>query len=184
MATTVTYTVATEAEFDAAIAAIDLGGTASAINTDYVILITADLGLASDIPAIALATGDTLTIQGANADNPNSLAVIDGGGGRGFVVNSGTVSLANLSLIAMSAPGGTGGVAGGGGALFVGAGAVVSTSSVNFSSDVRGGAPPAVPCSWRRRSLGGRSTAPEPLPAPQLFIRRPAHRERRERTAS
>jgi hypothetical protein len=91
MATTVTYTVATEAEFDAAIAAIDLGGTASAANTDYVILITADLGLASDIPAIALATGDTLTIQGANADNPNSLAVIDGGG------------LANLSLIAMSA---------------------------------------------------------------------------------
>jgi hypothetical protein len=105
-------------------------------------MITADLGLASDIPAIALATGDTLTIQGANADNPNSLAVIDGGGGRGFVVNSGTVSLANLSLIAMSAPGGTGGVPGGGGALFVGAGALVSTSTVNFSSDsARGGTP-------------------------------------------
>ena len=165
MATTVTYTVATEAEFDAAIAAIDLGGTASAANTDYVILITADLGLASDIPAIALATGDTLTIQGANADNPNSLAVIDGGGGRGFVVNSGTVSLANLSLIAMSAPGGAGGVPGGGGALFVGAGAVVSTSSVNFSSTVPVAARrPAVPCSSRKaarsRLWAARSTAP------------------------
>src|SRR5271166_3747601 len=113
MSGTVTFTVATEADLDAAIAAIDLGGTASAVNTNYVILITTDLSLTSYIPAINLAAGDTLSIQGDNADNTSLSAVIDGGGGGGFVVNSGSVSFANLSLIAMSAPGGTGGLPGG-----------------------------------------------------------------------
>ena len=40
MSGTVTFTVATEADLDASIAAIDLGGTASAANTNYVILIS------------------------------------------------------------------------------------------------------------------------------------------------
>ena len=134
MSGTIVYTIATEADLDAAITAISLGGAASAINTDYVISITTDLSLTSDIPAINLAAGDTLTIQGANVDNPNLSAVIDGGGNRGFIVNSGTVNISDLSLVAMSAPG-TSGSAGDGGALYVGAGAVVSASSVSFSGD-------------------------------------------------
>ena len=134
MSGTITYTVATEADLDAAIAAINLGGSASAINTSYVIAITTDLSLALDIPAINLAAGDTLTIQGANADNPNLSAVIDGGGNRGFIVTSGTVNFSDLWLVAMSAPG-TSGPAGDGGALYVGAGAVVSATSVSFSGD-------------------------------------------------
>jgi autotransporter-associated beta strand protein len=137
MPSTTVFTVATEAALDAAIVTIN---SASAPNTDYVILITTDLSLSADIPAINLAAGDTLSIQGDNADNINLSAVIDGGGGRGFVVNSGTVTIANLSLIAMSAPGGTGGTPSGGGALYVGAGASVTTTNVNFSADsARGG---------------------------------------------
>ena len=130
------FTVATEADLDAALAAIDLGGSASAVNTNYVILITTDLSLTLDIPAINLAAGDTLSIQGDNADNTNLSAVIDGGGSRGFVVNSGSVGMSGLTLTAMSAPGGTGG------ALYVAAGASVATSSVKFNGDnaVFGGA--------------------------------------------
>jgi hypothetical protein len=143
MSATLTYTVATEAQLDAAIAAINAASTASATNTDYVILITTDLSLAADIPAISLKTGDTLSIQGDNADNPNLSAVIDGGGSRGFIVNSGTVSISDLSLVAMSAPGGTGGAPGGGGALYVGAGAVVTATSVSFNSDSAHGGTPA-----------------------------------------
>src|SRR5271157_3023264 len=108
MAGTVVYTITSEADLDAAIAAIDVGGTASAANASYIFLITTDLSLSSDIPAINLATGDTLSIQGDNTDNTNLSAVIDGGGSRGFIVNSGSVNIANLSLVAMTAPGGTG----------------------------------------------------------------------------
>jgi len=142
MSGTTVFSVASEADLDAAIAAIDVGGAASAANTAYVISITTDLSLGSDIPAITLATGDTLSIQGDNTDNSNLSATIDGGGSRGFIVNSGSVSLANLSLIAMTAPGGSGGTPGGGGALYVAAGASVSTSSVTFGNDsARGGTP-------------------------------------------
>ena len=143
MSGTTTFTVATAAELNAAIDAIDIGGSAASPNTAYVIQITTDLSLTSDIPAIDLAVGDTLSIQGDNADNTNLSAVIDGGGSRGFVVNSGSVEIANLSLIAMTAPGGTGGTPGGGGALYVGAGASVATSSVSFSGDSASGGTPA-----------------------------------------
>ena len=140
MSGTTVFSVATEADLDAAIAAIDVGGTSSAPNTAYTILITTDLSLGSDIPAITLASGDTLTIEGDNTDNTNLSAVIDGGGSRGFIVNSGSVAISDLSLVAMNAPGGTGGVPGGGGAVYVAAGATVTASTVNFSGDsVHGG---------------------------------------------
>ena len=129
MAGTIGIGVATGQALNAAIAAIDVGGSLSATNTNYTILITTDLSLASAIPAINLAAGDTLSIQGDNIDNTNLSAVIDGGDSRGFIVNSGVVSISDLTLTAMSAPGGTGG------AVYVAAGASVSTSSVNFNGD-------------------------------------------------
>ena len=58
MSGTTTFSVATAAELNAAIAAIDVGGTSSAPNTAYTILIATDLSLGSSIPAINLAAGN------------------------------------------------------------------------------------------------------------------------------
>ncbi len=140
---TTVFNVATEADFDAAIVAIDAGGADSAPNTAYVIQVATDLSMTADIPAITLASGDTLTIMGDNPDNTNLSATIDGGGSRGFIVNSGSVIISDLSLVAMHAPGGTGGQPGGGGALYVAAGASVSANQVNFSGDSASGGTPA-----------------------------------------
>ena len=79
-----------------------------------------------------------------NAGNDNSTAQLDGDGTyQGFVVDAGTVTLNNLDLTAMSAPGGLGGAPGGGGALYVGAGATVSTTAVTFGGDSAHGGTPA-----------------------------------------
>ena len=144
MTGTTGFLITTEAELDADIAAIDVGGTAAATATDYLFTINTDLSMTNNIPAIDLLAGDTLTIDGYNPDGANFAATIDGGDGvQGLVVNSGTVDLSNLMLTAMSAPGGTGGTPGGGGALYVGAGAVVSASDVIFSGDRASGGTPA-----------------------------------------
>ena len=143
MTVTTVFNVATEADFDAAIVAIDVGGTDSAANTPYVIQVATDLSMTADIPAITLASGDTLTIMGDNPDNTNLSATIDGGGSRGFIVNSGSVTISDLSLVAMSAPGGTGGQPGGGGALYVAAGASVAANQVKFNGDSASGGTPA-----------------------------------------
>jgi len=144
MSVTVTFSVATEADLNAAIAAINVGGSDSATNTAYQIILTADLTLTSNISAINLAAGDTLSIQGSNADNDLLTAQLDGDGTyRGFVVNAGSVSLSNMSLTGMTAPSGTGGSPGGGGALYVGANASVVTSSVAFNGDTASGGTPA-----------------------------------------
>ncbi|MGC2412222.1 MAG: hypothetical protein WA459_05945, partial [Stellaceae bacterium] len=143
-ATVTTFTIATQAELHAAITAINAGGTDAAANTSYVFLITSDLALSSTIPTINLLASDTLSIEGDNADSDTLTAVIDGGDEhRGFVVNSGTVAFSNLELTALTAPGGTGGVPGGGGAIFVGAGASVSTTNVTFTGDSASGGTPA-----------------------------------------
>ncbi len=143
-ATVTTFTIATQAELHAAIAAINAGGTDAAANTSYVFLITSDLALSSTIPTINLLASDTLSIEGDSADSDTLTAVIDGGDEhRGFVVNSGTVALSNLELTALTAPGGTGGIPGGGGAIFVGAGASVSTTNVTFDGDRASGGTPA-----------------------------------------
>ena len=135
------FAVTSEAELNAAIAAINVGGASSAANTSYTITITSDFILNADIDAINLAAGDTLTIQGSNPANDSSTAQIDGDTTyRGFVVTAGSVNLNNLSLTGMTAPGGTPGNPAGGGALYVGANASVATSAVTFNGDsARGG---------------------------------------------
>ena len=138
---TTNFSVANEAELNAAIAAINLGGTSSAINTSYTITITSDFTLTADITPINLASGDNLTVTGSSIYN--TTAVLDGNGShRGFVVNAGSVALSDLSLTGMTAPGGSGGSPSGGGALYVGANAAVVTSAVTFNGDsVHGGTP-------------------------------------------
>ena len=138
---TTNFSVANEAELNAAIAAINFGGTSSAINTSYTITITSDFTLTADITPINLASGDNLTVTGSSIYN--TTAVLDGNGShRGFVVNAGSVALSDLSLTGMTAPGGSGGSPSGGGALYVGANAAVVTSAVTFNGDsVHGGTP-------------------------------------------
>ena len=139
---TTNFSVANEAELNAAIAAINVGGTSSAINTSYTITITSDFTLTADITPIDLASGDNLTVTGSSIYN--TTAVLDGNGShRGFVVNAGSVALSDLSLTGMTAPGGTGGSPAGGGALYVGANAVVITSAVTFNGDSTHGGTPA-----------------------------------------
>ena len=134
------FAVTSEAELNAAIAAINVGGVSSAADTSYTITITSDFILNADIAAINLAAGDTLTIQGSNPANDSSTAQIDGDSThRGFVVTAGSVSLNNLALIGMTAPGGTPGNPAGGGALYVGQNASVATSAVTFNGDSASG---------------------------------------------
>lgn len=136
------FSVASLGDLNTAVAAINVGGTSSAPNTAYTIVLTTDLTLTGDIMAISLATGDTLSIAGQNAGNDNLTANIDGDSAfRGFVVNAGVVSISNLAITSTVAPGGVGSP-GGGSALFVAAGATVTTSGVSFSNGhVRGGVP-------------------------------------------
>ena len=125
MSGTITLGIASDLQLDAEIEAINSGGTSAAANTNYVFLITADLGLGNSVPAIDLPTGDTLTIQGDSADSATLTATLDGGGGRGFVVNSGQVTLTNLNLTAFRRRGG--------GAIDVAAGASVAASNVTIN---------------------------------------------------
>jgi hypothetical protein len=146
----VTYTISTVGQLNAAIAAMDVGGASAAADTDYTILLTTDLGAGANLTAINLVAGDALTINGDSGNTENNpTSVIDGGGHRGFVVESGSVTLENLSLINFRATGGAGGAgasaggggAGLGGAVFVGAGNDVIISNVSFSGDsAHGGA--------------------------------------------
>ncbi|HEV2364217.1 MAG TPA: hypothetical protein VGS12_08485 [Caulobacteraceae bacterium] len=138
------YTVSTEAQLNSAIAAISAGGSSAAANTVYGITIATDLDLsAANLTPINLMSGSTLTIDGNSGAEGNPTAVLDGGGAsRGFVVEAGAVTLANLNLINFTARGGAGGAgasaggggAGLGGALFVGSGAGVALSNTTFSN--------------------------------------------------
>jgi hypothetical protein len=62
---TTQFTVTNEAELNAALAQIDVGGASAATNTAYKIIITADLtganALSTDLDAINLASGSSLT---------------------------------------------------------------------------------------------------------------------------
>ena len=95
--------------------------------------LTTDITLTSVLPAISLAAGVTLTIDGLN----NTL---DGAGAfRGIAAVGGTVTLANLTIAHTLAQGVVGGIGGGGGGaglgggLFVGAAATVALVGVSFS---------------------------------------------------
>ena len=136
------YTVASERSLNSAVAAINAASTSDPAGTQYMIVLSADLLLTANIQTISLAAGQTLTIEGLNYGNDFNTALIDGDGAhRGFVVNAGSVAFSNLDLTGLTAPGGSGGTPGGGGALYVGAGAVVSTNSVALSGSASGGTP-------------------------------------------
>ena len=135
---TTNFNVTTTAQLAFALQAISVGGVDSTTGTQYTITIGADLsGLAADLPAINLASGDALTINGGN------FTLDAGGTERGLFVESGTVDISDLTIkdaVAVGGSGGVGAAGGGGGAglgggLFVGQTANVSLQQVNFVSD-------------------------------------------------
>jgi hypothetical protein len=155
------FSVANEAQLNAAIQQIDVGGASAATNTAYSITLTAGFMLTGNLDAINLASGSSLTVQGSNA-------TINGGGvQRGFFVYSGTVAIDNLAItdavatggagatISFSGGGGSGGL-GAGGALFVASGGNVTLSNVAFTGgSAIGGAGGAGGAGQRAAGPGG-----------------------------
>jgi hypothetical protein len=144
------FQVANQTDLNNAITQIDVGGASAAINTAYTITLTSSFTLSTDLWAINLASGSSLTVQGNFRGNN---ATIDGGGSqRGFFVYSGTVAINNLTITNAAAVGGAGASGGGGagggaggmgagGALFVASGGNVTLSNVVLmNSDAVGGA--------------------------------------------
>ncbi|MCX7379912.1 MAG: Hint domain-containing protein [Alphaproteobacteria bacterium] len=135
---TTQYTVATEAELDAAILAIDVGGSASADGTAYTITLSVpSIVLAGDLAIINLPSGGSLTIDGAGG-------TLDGGGvASGLFLLAGDVHVKDLTITDAIAQGGSGGSgvwaggggAGIGGAIFIGSLASVTLQNVNIIAD-------------------------------------------------
>ena len=132
------FDVYSAAQLSQALEDISVGGMDSATNTQFVVTIDSNIsGLAADLSAINLGSGDLLEIFGEN----HTLEA--NGTARGLFVEAGSVQIFNLTIKDAVAAGGTGGagVAGGGGGaglgggLFVGQGADVQLQSVNFVSD-------------------------------------------------
>src|SRR5207237_305772 len=136
------FTVHTAAELNAALAAVSLGGNAYGSHFNYTIHFSADISLASlasNLAAINLADGSSLTVDGAGF-------TIDGASThRGFFDYAGSVRIQNLTIANMLAQGGGGGAGGGGGGaglgggLFVGAGGSATISNVSFTGDAAHG---------------------------------------------
>ena len=128
--TTISVTVSSEAELNAAIDAAD-GASAG---TDYAVTMTTSIIEASNPNALNLASGVTFTLDGGG----NSL---DGNGAhRGLFVYAGTVTVQNLTIQNALAHGGHGTSDGGGGAglgggLFVAAAGHVTLNTVSFATN-------------------------------------------------
>ncbi len=129
--------VSSESALNGAIAAIDAAGPGN-----YVIRLTADITLGSDLTAINLKSGVSLTIEG------NGFAIDGQHSQHGFFVYQGNVTLEDLTIENTVAKGGAGASGGGGGAglgggLFIagtsttssGAGGHVTLSDVSFLND-------------------------------------------------
>jgi large repetitive protein len=154
------FTVSTAAELNAALTAVSQGGTAYGSNLNYTIHFAANISLASlassQLAAINLASGSSLTIDGAGF-------TLDGAGThRGFFESAGNVTLENLTIANMLAQGGDGGIGGGGGGaglgggLFVGTGASATLANVAFKYDAaHGGAGGGVGSHAHFLSAGG-----------------------------
>ena len=141
---TTNFSVNSEALLNADLASIDNGGTNAAAGAVYTITLTSGFTLSSNMQAVNLLPGSSLTINGGgNTINGN-------GQFRGFFAYAGALTINSLTLSNAVAQGGAGGGGGGdaggggaglGGGLFVGANASVTLYAVNFSGDAaKGGA--------------------------------------------
>ncbi|MGY3693799.1 hypothetical protein ACVIGA_003879 [Bradyrhizobium sp. USDA 3240] len=125
------------AELNAAILQMDSSGVNAAANANYTINITANFSLTSELYALNLLSGSSVTINGS--DGHGGTHTIDGlNAQRGFFVYAGNVNLENLTIQNTVAAGGGviqgggGGGAGLGGALFVSSNGSVTIDNVVF----------------------------------------------------
>jgi hypothetical protein len=138
------FTVTTEGNagsgatsLNGAIASIDVGGANAQINTHYTITFGNGIGLGSDLLAINLPTGSSLTIEGG------SFFLNGESNQRGFFVYSGAVTIHDLTIENTQAVGGLGsyfsggggGGAGLGGGLFVASAGSVVLDNVSFNGN-------------------------------------------------
>jgi hypothetical protein len=117
---TTTYNVSSEGATFGNIDTMTLNGVIRTIATapaldNYVINITGNISLTSELLAINLPSGSTLDIEG------NGFKLDGGGSQRGLFVYSGVVTIEDLTLANMLAQGGAGGDKAGGGAGLGGA---------------------------------------------------------------
>src|SRR6185437_501555 len=120
---TTTYDVSSEGATSGNTDTTTLNGAIRTIDTgpagDYVIKITGPIDLTSEMLAINLPSGSTLTIEGTDSSGSVAQAeTIDGANTySGLFVYSGIVTIKDLTLQNMKAQGGNGGTgnAGGGG---------------------------------------------------------------------
>ncbi|WP_420968217.1 Ig-like domain-containing protein [Bradyrhizobium sp. B120] len=131
------FNVSNVAQLNAAILQMDSGGANAAPNANYTINITANFSLTSELYALNLLSGSSVTINGS--DGHGGTHTIDGlNAQRGFFVYSGSVNLENLTIQNTLAAGGGviqgggGGGAGLGGALFVSSNGSVTIDNVVF----------------------------------------------------
>src|SRR5262249_938533 len=128
------------------IRAYSVGGTQAASNSVNIIRIAAPIVLTSDLPAINLPSGASLTIAGVSgATGGPQRAPVDGPRQyRGFLGYAGALALENLTIqnaVARGGDGGTGASGGGGGGaglgggVFVASGGSVRLVNVDFNSD-------------------------------------------------
>ncbi|MGJ4953912.1 VCBS domain-containing protein [Bradyrhizobium sp. HKCCYLS20291] len=140
------FHVASGAQLARVISEISIGGALSRTNQHYEIDITADFSIDLVLPAIRLASGDTLTIQGqhhtisgtvngiptyAGLDLESGSAEIDDLTIADFVARGGNGGSPGFT----SLQGGNGGGLGAGGGLFIGSGASATLSGVAFRND-------------------------------------------------
>jgi len=87
------FLVHNETELNAAFAAIKSGGAESAANTDYTITFANSFALNTAVSSLTLASGDTLTIDGAGF-------TLDGGGvAHNFLNYAGPLTIKNLTIV-------------------------------------------------------------------------------------
>ncbi|SDP50916.1 Ig-like domain-containing protein [Afipia sp. GAS231] len=135
----VTFLVGSGADLKFVLASISVGGALYGTNVNYEIDLTADANITGDLPTILLGSGDTLTING------ETHAINGGGQSRGLFLQSGNLSLANVTVEGFFERGGKGGDSiyggagggglGAGGGLFIGSGASATLNHVNFTND-------------------------------------------------
>ncbi|WP_338830264.1 Ig-like domain-containing protein [Bradyrhizobium sp. 27S5] len=131
------FNVSNVAELNAAILQMDSGGVNAAPSASYTINITANFSLTSELYALNLLSGSSVTINGS--DGHGGTHTIDGlNAQRGFFVYAGNVNLENLTIQNTVAAGGGvvrgggGGGAGLGGALFVSSNGSATIDNVTF----------------------------------------------------
>jgi autotransporter-associated beta strand protein len=133
------FTVTNETELNEVLTSIDQGGVHAVGNTAYTITLApanGTLALTSDLDAINLAAGSSLTIVG------NGTTIDGQGDQRGFFVLQGAVTLQDMTIanaVAQGGAGGSGVQAGGGGAGLGGGLFVAGANSVNGVQITSGG---------------------------------------------